>query len=230
MALELTTVELIQDYLSDITISTSTLTTLAQAAEAAIARKCGRFDTVNGSHWLSASHTEYFDGDMAQNILLKFTPVTGVSSVTITTSASGAITVATTNLDLDGIAIANLSVSSPGIFGRLGWRQTTTTVSQWFDYGFPRPNWMWSVGSPNFGDGRNRVAVTYTGGFSVAPDDLKLGATMLAAKMYRERSRDPALIAERLGAYSREWSEGDGDDKAMGGLLQLIGPYMRTVC
>lgn len=201
MALELTSVALFRNYIGDQSADSTLVTTFLNAAEQMIAKSCGRFDPA-GAHWISASHTERIDGEWSPDILLKFTPVTAISSVVVTTSASGSYTVDTTLLEMDGIAIASLSTgTSAGVTGRLGYRNNGFgSTKAWFDTGIQEPSLL-SV-APNFGGGGNRVVVAYTGGYAAAPDDLILAANILAASMYRARTRDSSLKSEQLGDYS----------------------------
>jgi hypothetical protein len=230
LALELTTVALIQDYLSDTTISSATLTVLAGAAEATIARYCGRYSAVSLAHWLSASRVEYIDGESFPHILLKWTPITAISAVVVTTGATTTQTITLTDLECDGIAIASLAAgeTTQGDTGRVGFRATAQgPFASWWDYGWPQPSpMMGRNGIPNFGAGRKRVKASYTGGYAAAPADLSLCATMLAAKLYREQGRDPAVNSRTLGDYSESFGRSQ-DEATLGGLASMLSPYVR---
>ncbi len=230
MALELTTVALIQDYLQDTTISSATLTVLANAAEATIGRYCGRYSAVALAHWLSSSRVEYIDGESFPHVLLKWTPITAISAVVITTGATTTQSITLTDLECDGIAIASLAAgeTTQGNEGRVGFRATAIgPIASWWDYGLAQPSPLFArSGIPNFGGGRKRVKVSYTGGYAAAPGDLSLVATMLAAKLYREQSRDPSINSRTLGDYSETFGRSQ-DEEMLGSLAAMLSPYVR---
>lgn len=231
MALELTTVALVQSYLNDTTADSALLTIMAGAAESEIARLCGRWE-IAANYWLTAAHTERFDGEDAKNVLLRFTPVTAISSVVITTGASSSVTVTLTNLECDGIAIASLSASVAGLVGRLGWRTGGTAItSDWFGQGFPEPSLVTPArDQPNWGSGENSVVVVYTGGYSAATAiyDLQFAATVLTAQMYRNRGRDPTLQSEHLGSYGYVRDILNSADNDMDSVRTIIGNHVRV--
>lgn len=228
---ELTTPAKVQDYLGDSTLTSGQVTPYIDAAERLIAHACDRLDP-SGNHWLSASHVERIDGEHFPHVLLRFTPVTAIASVAITSDASSSVSIPLTELECDGIAIASLGSNSPATTGRLGYRASAAggSLTTWWDAGLPMPNWAWSVRSPNFGGGRSRVVVTYTGGYASAPADLAMAATILAAEMWRAKGRDPDLVSQTLGQFSQTYRQGKDQDTSLGSVYSLIRPYMRTVC
>ena len=224
---ELTTTTLVGAYLNDASLGTA-LTTYVAAAEAFIARICGRYDLA-GNHWLSASRVEYLDGNNWPAVFLKFTPITAVASVSLVTSSSTTSSYTLTELEVDGIAIADLTTSLAGMQGRLGLRSVVLSSPAAWDAGWNPPySPMWDR-SPNFGGGRNRVKVTYTGGYTTAPADLALAATMAAATMYRSKDTDYSKKSEGLGEYS--YTNADAALVAQMGpqFEALIAPYRRNV-
>lgn len=231
MAFELTSVTLIQDYLGDTSASSTTLTTMANAAEAMIARRCNRFDDAGGNHWLTASHTDRITADFARRIGLKHTPISAISSVTITAANGVTYTVPLTSINCDGIAIASLATNNMGFQGVLAWYgDPVTSTAAWFDAGLPRPSAYSAIPSPNFGSGYKSLIVAYTGGYastSVVPGDLTLAATELSAMMYREKNRDPFKVSETLGQWSAQFAQATKDDPKFGGLISKIEPYRR---
>lgn len=209
---ELTSVATVQAYLGDTSISSSLLTTFIDAAEASIARYCGRCDTPSGNHWLTHTRIEFLDGEWSASAMLKFTPITAVSAVSIILGNASTQTVALTNLTMDGKEITDLSASNPGLIGKLGWRYGTSASVFNFEYGLPYPG-QYDLGVYGtwgaFGGGFKRVKAEYTGGFASAPADLALAATMLSAEAYRDRTLNPSLQSERLGDYQYVRAQAD---------------------
>jgi hypothetical protein len=205
MALELTSLTLVQNYLGDATLTSGTMNAYMNAAEAMIARHCGRYDN-SGSHWLSASHTEYLNGRMDPGLQLTFTPVKGLTSVERIESASTDTDYTLTDLEVDGIAVASLSTSVYGTAGILHMRYASGRAMSLsaFANGEPYPSMFGRLGEayPNFGDGHRRIKVVYTGGYTAAPADLALAATIWASTLYRRRSINPTVQSETLGRYS----------------------------
>ena len=232
---ELTTVSAVQAYLGDTSISSGVLTTYINAAETEIARRCNRYDdTDQGNHWLTHARVEYIDGECAEYVNLKFTPVSALSSCVVVLSSGSTQTITTTNLTLDGREIADLSSTTPGRFGKLAWRWGSRPSLYNFDVGGPFYGQvdlgvygMWT----GFGGGPQRVKVTYTGGFQTAPADLVMAATQLAAQMYREKDSDPNVKSETLGDFSQTFIDGLAADtlSRMGTFQTIIANYGRPV-
>lgn len=227
---ELTTTAIVQSYLDNTSADATLLTMMIGAAEAEIARLCGRWE-IAGNFWLTAAHTERFDGEDAKNVLLRFTPVTAISSVNITTGASSSVSVTLTNLECDGIAIASLSATVAGLVGRLGWRTGGTAItSDWFGQGYPENTVLPMRDQPNWGSGESSVVVAYTGGYAtVAPIyDLQFAATVIVAAMYRNRSRDPSLQSEHFGDYSYVRDILNSNEKGISSATAAIRNHMRV--
>ncbi len=229
MPLELTTVALVRNYLGDQDADSTQITAYATAAEAAIARMCGRFDAA-GNHWLTASRVERIDGEWSPDVLLKFTPITALTYVRVTTNATAYSAVDTTLLDVDGIAIADLSASVAGYTGRLGHRNGGLSgVRSWFDTGLSEPGPLSCI--PNFGGGSNRVVVSYTGGYATvaAIPELSLAATMLASQFYYGSLYDPTVKTENLGEYSYTNETNPFTNKQSASTFEaLVGPHLKV--
>lgn len=208
MALELTTLALVQAYTGDSTLTSGALNPFMNAAEAMIAKACGRFDA-SGNHWLSASHTEYFDGEWSDAVRLNFTSVSAITSVAQTTGPSSSITIALTDLSIDGIAIADLSTSNRAHQGILALRYACGAPMSLsaFNAGLDYPGYL--NNGQNLGGGRKRIKVVYTGGYASAPADLSLAATILAVTLYRRKSVNPTIQSETLGRYSYTNKQGE---------------------
>lgn len=227
MALELSSVALFRTYIGDSAADSTLVTTFLNAAEQTIAKLCGRFHP-GGAHWLTGSKTEYIDGEYAGSILLRWTPVTAVSTVNITTSATASVSVDTTLLEMDGIPIASLTSNLAGYVGRLGYRNNGFgSTRTWFDTGWPEPGLM--TRAPNFGGGNARVVVAYTGGYAAAPDDLILAVNILANSYYKARTRDSTLKQETLGDYSYTLADNAASTSVPAEVEALIGPYRRIL-
>ena len=172
MALELQTVSAVVAWTG---ATTTNATIIANAVEARIGNYCNRMTQGGfGTVWTSGSRTEYLSGELSDGVLLKWTPITAVASVTMITANGISTTYTLTDLTVDGIEIADLAT----VNGRIGRLQLRSGSWMWdADYAAQRRA---RVSLPNFGDGRNKIKVVYTGGYSTIPDDLKLAALELA--------------------------------------------------
>lgn len=137
------------------------LTAILDEAERRLADLCGR---PAASPWVSASRTEYLDGDIANGVLLTYTPITAVSAVVVTTGASSGTettsTVSTDRLAVDGYPIGGTFTAYTGL---LHFRTTGRDRLLGFEYGEPIDYYGLDPG-PAFPAGHNRIKVTYTGG------------------------------------------------------------------
>lgn len=220
---ELTTLALVRSYLGDPTADATLTQAAIDAAEDRIARECGRFDEAAGAHWLSASRTEYLDGEWSKDVLLTFTPITAVATVSIINSATAATSVTLTDLECDGIPIASLAAGTPGRVGRLGLRQYSVGSSAA----------AYASGLDFLGDGfqggSQRVKVTYTGGYATAPKALAQAAMVYAAQLCRDAARDSSIKSESLGDYSVTFADAAGAADLPPAVSSLIRNYKRLV-
>ena len=164
----------IVDNASDATVSQK-----LDAAEAMIRDYCAR-----PLGFVSQSITESFDGENTQQLVLRYTPVTTVTSVT----ADGAAVSAEYEVNASGILSFKYVSFGPSL-GRNTSSQTVTGVP---------------YRSPSFGNSINQVDVVYTGGYSAAsiPANLTECAIQLAAMLFRDSQRDKSVQSESLGDYS----------------------------
>ncbi len=219
MAAELTTVADVKTYLG-ITASTddTLLGALLQAAELMLREWCNR---KNG--WITAAQSERFDGELANTLVLTYTPITVDPVITVTGYGSTSVTV---NSDLyrvdvsEGIVVFRLSPIGA------------------FQVGLPTQYWPLSTSpnrapQPNFGAGNQTVLVTYTGGYAntaAVPLDLAQAAIEATAFLYRQRKYTLGLQSETLDRYSYTLANSGNapintlrDDLVNG----LLGPYIR---
>ena len=157
-------------------------------AEARIAKMCNRPDG-----FASDTKTEYFDGEIADRVVLTYTPVTSVSSVQLLSQGSVVETIQSTyysyNAD-DGVLALD-----------------TSYVARYFGgaylYGNDRGTADGSRRSmPNLSSGYRNVKVVYTGGYTTYPEDLKQAVIEYTAFMFRARSLNPALTSHTLGQHT----------------------------
>ncbi len=199
---ELTVASAVIARFGDSTWTTSVVSGFVLSAEAMIARYCGRFDNPTGAHWLTHTRTEYRDGEYADMQPLRWTPVTAVSAVTLVYASGSTKSVTLTDLTMDGIEIASLSASNVGHNGQLWMRSN--------------PEQLWTVDSlsfysrnqrPNYGGGRKRVKIEYTGGYATAASipDVVLAVQMVTAAMYRNKTHDPNVKSTTLGQFSETY-------------------------
>lgn len=138
--------------------------------------------------FLSASHTEKFDGLCSDRFVMTYTPITG----------SPVITVDGQTVDSSLYIVENES----GIVG-IKW----SDYDMWFQGGAPLRNYaapqdFFSL--PNFGRGFRACSVTYTGGYASGsiPGDLQQCAIEVIGYLYAKRSINPLIQSKTLGDLS----------------------------
>lgn len=204
--------------------STTNATIIANAVEARIGNYCNRMTqgVGVGTIWTSGSRTEYLSGELSDGLLLKWTPITAVASVTMITANGISTTYTLTDLTVDGIEIADLGT----INGRIGRLQLRAGSYMWDqEYAAQRRA---RVAAPNFGAGRNKIKVVYTGGYSTIPDDLKLAALELAKNIVDAKAVSGTLQSETLGNYSytnASSADAAASEAVMGSAKDLLQPY-----
>jgi hypothetical protein len=215
--------------------STTNATIIAQAVERRIANYCGRRTEDGDDTWGRVERTEYLDGELSDGVLLKWTPIDAVSSVRLITGSgtgSGSETytdVDLTSLAVDGVAIPDLGTAGLAAQkGLLHYRGSSTGMWD-SEFIYARRS---RVPVSNFGSGRYRVRVVYTGGYGSPakpiPDDLKAAALILAKNMNDARSVSSTLQSETLGNYSytnSSSSDAVANENMMGGVKDLLQPY-----
>lgn len=223
---ELTTTSAVSYYIAGDNSLATALTTHLAAAEDAIAQFAMRRDLA-GVNWLAGSRTEYLDGEIAQSVLLKWTPINAITSVDIITSATTTYTYTLTDLEMDGLPIASLSATVTGQVGRLGLRNTflTNTLGWQSGTNVGIPWGRFSI--PNFGSGRKRVKVVYNGGYqtNAIPPSLIQAAKQLTAQLYYNRTRDPTIKSTTLGQFSESYGSAFIAGIHLGAVESLIMPY-----
>lgn len=211
--------------------SVADATTIAGAVEARIGNYCNRMTEDGADIWNRIARVEYLDGELSEGVLLKWTPISAVSSVQIvggyTNSAEVLTDVDLTSLACDGIAIADLS----GNFGRVGMLHYRNSAGRMWESDF-YSNRTARVPTANFGSGRQRIKVSYTGGFPSGiggmPADLKLAVLVLSKNIYDAKSVSSTLQSESLGNYSYTNSTGKesgASELLMGNVKDLLQAY-----
>lgn len=224
MATEIVTASAVSYFIAGDSSLVTSLTNngIIEAAEDWIAKYCRRWD-VGGAHWARDGREEYIDGELSGNVLLKWNPIEAISSVQVVTSSTGAYTYTLTDLECDGIAIASLSAVNPGIVGRLGLRSGAINIwDMGSGCGWDRAT---RVPFPNHGGGRQRVKVSYTGGYTTIPPAIVLAAKKMSAQVYYNRTRDPTVKATTLGQFSETYGGATTDTSgisAPGEVLSLL--------
>jgi hypothetical protein len=149
-----------------------------------IRRWCGR-NLTNGFE--SAERTERYDGNNEQTINLMEWPVSSVASVKVYASDGTYETLDTTSYRCDetGGVLSRVDPNKARYpVTAFGTVQATFSVQPWFPEGF------------------DNIEVTYTGGYSTIPDDLKIAAFRLADMHFTSRARNMGIASESLGQYS----------------------------
>jgi len=221
MALELNAVSAVVAWTG---ASSADATIIANGVEARIGQYCNRMTqgVGVGTIWSSGTRTEYLTGELSDGLMLKWTPITAVASVTLITSNGVTSDYTLTDLTVDGIEIADLGT----VNARVGRLQLRAGVRLWdSQYAAARTA---RVTAPNFGEGRNRIKVVYTGGYSTVPDDLKLAALELCKSVYSAKSINATLQSESLGNYSytnQTGGEVTQSEFIMGNVRDLLQNY-----
>ena len=216
---EITAASAVVARFGDSTWTLATVSGFVLSAEALVARYCGRFDNPTGAHWLTHTRTEYRDGEYADLQPLTWTPVTAVSAVTLVYASGSTQSITLTDLTMDGIEIASLSASIVGDKGQLWMRSNPSQL--WYDTG---SSFYSRRSRPNYGGGRKRVKVEYTGGYATAASipDVVMAVQLTAANMYRDRTRDLSVTSTTLGNFSETYGNANSTQGA-GMLAQWLG-------
>jgi len=165
----------------------SRLATLVSAAEAFVARYCGRT-------FESATYTHTFDGSGNDTLQLRAWPVTSITSVT--------------EIYIDGTTEAYDSDtyrfdSASGVLSRV-----FTGKGRWL--GVPASEFTrWgSTEYQRFGSGYvfpqgyQNIRVVYVGGYATIPDDLKLLVWKIVDVWFKGSGQDHSMQSESIGDYS----------------------------
>lgn len=232
MALELCTVTGVVAWTG---ASTTDATIIAAAVERRIANYCGRRTETGEGAWARGSRVEYLSGELSDGVLLKWTPIDAITSVKIISGATASAASETytsvdlTTLALDGIAISDLATADYAAQkGLLHYRNSHV---QFWDSDFLQATRS-RVTLSNFGEGRWKIKVNYTGGYASTakpiPDDLKLAALVLSKSIYSAKSVSATLQSESLGNYSytnATSSDASGNELLMGNVRDLLQSY-----
>lgn len=204
--------------------STADATLILAGVEARIANYCNRKTHDGSAVWEDTAKTEFLDGEWSDGVLLNWRPIVGVTSITQITGSSTSYAYTLTDFTVDGIEIAGLS-TNPAPYGRLQMRGGVSS-GYWESDGFAARRSR--VSFPNFGAGRNRIKVVYTGGYTTIPDDLKLAALEACKSVYNAKSVSATLKSESLGNYSYEnvtGAEAGDSEWIFGNVKDLLQPY-----
>lgn len=220
MALELAAASAVSAWVG---CTTAEATTIANAVERRIGAYCNRMTQAGADIWSRTERTEYLSGELSDGVLLKWTPITAVTSVTIIYQSGQTQSVTLTDLTCDGIEIADLS----GTYGMEGILKYRTGSAWQSEDEFGR---LARVRYPNFGSGYRKVKVVYTGGYpsGQVPADLTLAALTLAKNIYDTKSISAGLQSESLGNYSYTNASGSdvaASEGAMGQVKDLLQNY-----
>ena len=161
----------------------------------------------------AAAYTEYHDGQVSELVVVRNVPINSVTSV-ILVSVDGS----ETTVDSDDYTYNSLT-------GVISFKRPSRGLVSYDDWGYPEG---YGDGvSPNFGYGFRNVKVTYNGGHSSVPADLKFALYRLMDYMFATAGKDQTLSTETLGSYSYSRAF---TGEAYGKMLdQICGPWKRVV-
>lgn len=174
---------------------------LRRSASAAIERVCNRVLEDDGTEV-----TEYHDGNLLPYLMVKRPPITSVTGIWIDPSRAFSTS---TLVDPTGYFITDEgNPMHAGVVELM-------------------PDWLsslagWSA-DPSFGDGRQSVKITYRGGFTDIPADLREAAMLWAFHM---RSHNPGVTSETIGSYSASYEQ-SSRGAVPREVQQLLVPFMR---
>lgn len=202
------------------------LTRAMNVAEASINRICGRNVGAKSTHgFVTGTKVEYIDGDLADRLVLRYTPVTAVASVANVYGADSSGTesstsVSLTTLQVDGYPLGGSAFNAE--IGVLGYRNNGRDQVYGFEYGEPQAAYM-PFSRPAFPDGSKKVKVTYTGGYAanLIPADLTQAAIEMAASIFK---RSGVWKGGGAGgeAFTKQVMDADNER-----LMSLLHPYIR---
>lgn len=166
------------------------LAVIIPAVQAAMERFCGRVNT----GFDQASYTETLDGDDSPSLFLEATPIATSPAASVTHIADDGTETVISTSDY------RINTKTGEVF-RLGSRFSFSPFDE-----FGEPNLDRSFGySPRWSAGRQNWKITYTGGYSTIPADLKMVTYDLVARTLGEATSGDAqraVSSETLGAYS----------------------------
>lgn len=185
-------------------------------AERRLADLCGR---PGSDPWVSGSRTEYLDGDLANGLLLTYTPITAVSAVSIITGSDASGNETADSLSLTRLAVDGMPIGGTfgALVGLLHFRATGRDRILGFEWGEPLGYLSVDPG-PAFSPGHYRVKVAYTGGVTATsvPYTLTQAVLLIAGNMFKQSGRYTG---------TRGTAEPDADVEARA--MALAGPYNR---
>jgi|GEM_PF-3366622 len=155
---------------------------------------------------------EKHDGDGTESVFVRVTPISALTSITITDDA-GTETVQDSTTYRHNPNTGEIRLLGSSIGRWTGFSSLTGPA----DRRFTAPSWP--VGFQN-------IAIAYTGGWADGsePDDLLQALIEMTAILYREGKRDGTLSSETLGDYSYTIKP---DDDRYKRVRMLLGPFVR---
>ena len=151
----------------------------------------------------SSSRTQVYDGRGTKILQVNAYPVTAVSSIWVTDAEGDTVwTLDTTEYKYE---------AASGIF----------TLTPKFGSGIDFPDYPWYMSSSFPNDAQN-VNITYTGGYTSAPDTLKWAIWSIVNWLFATRRADPHVVSESIGSYSVTFANDTGVF-ASGGPLGRVG-------
>ncbi len=167
---DLTTVALVEGYLTGVTSSDSTdalIQSFVTAASVYVLNRCGR-DTLNSVE----TFNERYDGSGSRRQFLRNSPINAVSSLKIVVGGA-AVSVPQSPDAIQAGFVIDQGGKSLVLIG--------VPLGTWIGSGFSWP------GLYSFPLGVQNVLVTYSAGYSAVPPDVQVAATQLAAINYKRR-------------------------------------------
>lgn len=180
---------------------------LITAAQKAMERHC------NCDSLEAAAYVEYQSSTASDSIVVRNAPINSITSVILVRPDGSETTVSSTGYTYDSLS------------GVIAYKRSSRGLVVYDYWGYPEG---YGDGvNPNFGTGFKNLKITYNGGWSSVPEDLKFAMYRLVDYMFATAGKDTTLTAETLGSYSYQRG---GDGVAYSTLLMdLCGPFRRMV-
>jgi len=149
----------------------------------------------------STAHTETRDGTGLDHIYLWETPITALTSVTITDTSDGSE---------DSISTDEFQYDEDT--GKLRFKPWTDGASRVWDY---------------FPSGFQNLSIAYTAGYSTIPEVVQEATAQLAAAYANTGNRDASMQSESIGGYSYTIAATVGAGGIPKAVAAMLAPYRK---
>lgn len=174
----------------------------------AVARFTGRAHKPGSHPFSSIEHTEYYDGNGQQFLILKRRPATAIDSV---------------HVDASGYYGHGASAFAAATELTLGTHFAPTSLEESEQNG----SQLLRIGT-HWPRGMGNIKVVYTAGYTTMPADIVLAVHQIAAAVRHAASEGLGgpIKSERFGEYSYQLMEGGSDGRGSSNTVDITGAAM----